>query len=137
MPIRPFSIMPRQYRTDDELDLMKYHQRQQNEAKLWSRKEHARYRQPARQRLLRSAELQDDFVLNRERKQPPANKARQQEDNRQQRSEEHTSELQSLMRISYAVFCLTKKNINHKPRDMPHQTHSKTTNNSRQDTKSQ
>src|SRR3546814_7906757 len=29
------------------------------------------------------------------------------------RSEEHTSELQSLMRISYAVFCLTKKNITH------------------------
>src|SRR3546814_6811545 len=28
---------------------------------------------------------------------------------RQQRSEEHTSELQSLMRISYAVFCLKKK----------------------------
>src|SRR3546814_3959263 len=28
----------------------------------------------------------------------------------QERSEEHTSELQSLMRISYAVFCLTKKN---------------------------
>src|SRR3546814_3910261 len=27
-----------------------------------------------------------------------------------ERSEEHTSELQSLMRISYAVFCLTKKN---------------------------
>src|SRR3546814_4747402 len=27
----------------------------------------------------------------------------------QERSEEHTSELQSLMRISYAVFCLTKK----------------------------
>src|SRR3546814_6536500 len=27
------------------------------------------------------------------------------------RSEEHTSELQSLMRISYAVFCLTKKKI--------------------------
>src|SRR3546814_8649249 len=41
------------------------------------------------------------------------------------RSEEHTSELQSLMRISYAVFCLKKKkkrqsetnrtNTNHKP----------------------
>src|SRR3546814_7821037 len=30
------------------------------------------------------------------------------------RSEEHTSELQSLMRISYAVFCLTKKTTNHK-----------------------
>src|SRR3546814_6456133 len=28
-----------------------------------------------------------------------------------QRSEEHTSELQSLMRISYAVFCLKQKNI--------------------------
>src|SRR3546814_4087280 len=30
------------------------------------------------------------------------------------RSEEHTSELQSLMRISYAVFCLKKKNKNKK-----------------------
>src|SRR3546814_2529080 len=29
---------------------------------------------------------------------------------RPDRSEEHTSELQSLMRISYAVFCLKKKN---------------------------
>src|SRR3546814_4657303 len=29
---------------------------------------------------------------------------------RDDRSEEHTSELQSLMRISYAVFCLKKKN---------------------------
>src|SRR3546814_7386351 len=29
------------------------------------------------------------------------------------RSEEHTSELQSLMRISYAVFCLKKKKIKH------------------------
>src|SRR3546814_7695386 len=29
-----------------------------------------------------------------------------------ERSEEHTSELQSLMRISYAVFCLKKKNSN-------------------------
>src|SRR3546814_1767998 len=28
------------------------------------------------------------------------------------RSEEHTSELQSLMRISYAVFCLKKKKLN-------------------------
>src|SRR3546814_3746130 len=30
------------------------------------------------------------------------------------RSEEHTSELQSLMRISYAVFCLKKKNAQDK-----------------------
>src|SRR3546814_5005448 len=31
------------------------------------------------------------------------------EDQKKSRSEEHTSELQSLMRISYAVFCLKKK----------------------------
>src|SRR3546814_2942704 len=30
------------------------------------------------------------------------------------RSEEHTSELQSLMRISYAVFCLKKKKYKHR-----------------------
>src|SRR3546814_10586164 len=35
------------------------------------------------------------------------------------RSEEHTSELQSLMRISYAVFCLKKKNI-----EIVHTSHS-------------
>src|SRR3546814_3472381 len=34
------------------------------------------------------------------------------------RSEEHTSELQSLMRISYAVLCLKKKNIEHNIYDM-------------------
>src|SRR3546814_10917720 len=33
------------------------------------------------------------------------------------RSEEHTSELQSLMRISYAVFCLKKNNKSHKLTD--------------------
>src|SRR3546814_1775066 len=37
-----------------------------------------------------------------------------------ERSEEHTSELQSLMRISYAVFCLKKKNRNH---PLPRQSH--------------
>src|SRR3546814_6379900 len=36
------------------------------------------------------------------------------------RSEEHTSELQSLMRISYAVFCLNKKQI--KPTKTGHHT---------------
>src|SRR3546814_4558657 len=35
------------------------------------------------------------------------------------RTEEHTSELQSLMRTSYAVFCLNKKNI-HKPTYSPY-----------------
>src|SRR3546814_6357308 len=39
------------------------------------------------------------------------------------RSEEHTSELQSLMRISYAVFCLKKKTIKtHQQRQQPHTT---------------
>src|SRR3546814_8516664 len=33
--------------------------------------------------------------------------------NFEDRSEEHTSDLQSLMRISYAVFCLKKKNNKH------------------------
>src|SRR3546814_8933040 len=36
--------------------------------------------------------------------------ARAAEQERGERSEEHTSELQSLMRISYAVFCLKKNN---------------------------
>src|SRR3546814_2057932 len=35
-------------------------------------------------------------------------------EDRRLRSEEHTSELQSLMRISYAVFCLKKKKNNNK-----------------------
>src|SRR3546814_2050334 len=40
------------------------------------------------------------------------------------RSEEHTSELQSLMRISYAVFCLKKKktHINHENLNLHHST---------------
>src|SRR3546814_4396933 len=36
-----------------------------------------------------------------------------------ERSEEHTSELQSLMRISFAVFCL-KKRINNQPSTITH-----------------
>src|SRR3546814_7865559 len=39
---------------------------------------------------------------------------------RDRRSEEHTSELQSLMRISYAVFCLKKKNENTKSKKHAH-----------------
>src|SRR3546814_7691111 len=38
------------------------------------------------------------------------------------RSEEHTSELQSLMRISYAVFCLKKKTKIHKQETMQAET---------------
>src|SRR3546814_4944045 len=39
-----------------------------------------------------------------------------------ERSEEHTSELQSLMRISYAVFCLKKKNNKPQKNQTPVQT---------------
>src|SRR3546814_5021727 len=39
---------------------------------------------------------------------------------RRARSEEHTSELQSLMRISYAVFCLKKKKITNRPHNTLH-----------------
>src|SRR3546814_6568408 len=39
------------------------------------------------------------------------------------RSEEHTSELQSLMRISYAVFCLKKKTQHHHSSYMTLTTH--------------
>src|SRR3546814_9968005 len=37
------------------------------------------------------------------------------------RSEEHTSELQSLMRISYAVFCLKKKNNRQRQTKIPNE----------------
>src|SRR3546814_4911142 len=39
------------------------------------------------------------------------------------RSEEHTSELQSLMRISYAVFCLKKKKTDHNQTLVPYVIH--------------
>src|SRR3546814_9043352 len=42
---------------------------------------------------------------------------------RKGRSEEHTSELQSLMRISYAVFCLKKKKQDHKYKAQSHPLH--------------
>src|SRR3546814_5401218 len=43
------------------------------------------------------------------------------------RSEEHTSELQSLMRISYAVFCLKKKNKNRQKSSTQQHIHDHTT----------
>src|SRR3546814_4129685 len=55
-------------------------------------------------------------------------------DPRSMRSEEHTSELQSLMRISYAVFCLKKKKKQTPPINMPiqryqsHHTHTQSYN---------
>src|SRR3546814_3908719 len=54
------------------------------------------------------------------RRHGPAGKRRQWQQRR--RSEEHTSELQSLMRISYAVFCLKKKKLTN---TLTAQTHNK------------
>src|SRR3546814_13105274 len=48
----------------------------------------------------------DDRKANRRKTNRQTHQAREKETDR---SEEHTSELQSLMRISYAVFCLKKK----------------------------
>src|SRR3546814_5505854 len=50
---------------------------------------------------------------------------------RRTRSEEHTSELQSLMRISYAVFCLKKKKHNSEPTPQQHTNYHRTKNNSK------
>src|SRR3546814_3188222 len=56
------------------------------------------------------------------------------------RSEEHTSELQSLMRISYAVFCLKKKKKNriiNKTQSKKNKKHAKHTNSHEKKTKKQ
>src|SRR3546814_3318183 len=67
-------------------------------------------RDPARRRARRNA---DAIVLAKEDQRHGRTLIRR------PRSEEHTSELQSLMRISYAVFCLKKK----KTTDPPTPTH--------------
>src|SRR3546814_3509524 len=56
--------------------------------------------------LRRRPDRQRDDRLSRRRRMPDAGGL----SDHCRRSEEHTSELQSLMRISYAVFCLKKKN---------------------------
>src|SRR3546814_1077924 len=48
-------------------------------------------------------------VMRADRMQAQVDEDQRVRDARKHRSEEHTSELQSLMRISYAVFCLKKK----------------------------
>src|SRR3546814_5406450 len=68
------------------------------------RRDHAAGRAPADadHRLSAAQRLEPDSAMLRHRPTPPSG----------HRSEEHTSELQSLMRISYAVFCLKKKKPN-------------------------
>src|SRR3546814_3250064 len=56
--------------------------------------------------------LADFVILDKNPLTTPVDAIKDIEDQGRQRSEEHTSELQSLMRISYAVFCLKKKNKN-------------------------
>src|SRR3546814_5178129 len=50
------------------------------------------------------------------------------------RSEEHTSELQSLMRISYAVFCLKKKKMTTRPKQKQIAQSNESQNNTQQKT---
>src|SRR3546814_5466290 len=65
-----------------------------------------------------AARMPDDKGGSRllERSGHPLHSRRHQQSSAIMRSEEHTSELQSLMRLSYAVLCLKKKthNLNHK-----------------------
>src|SRR3546814_2857181 len=61
------------------------------------------------QRLQRDAEIEIVAVKRATEILPIAAHGQSGSTDRAARSEEHTSELQSLMRISYAVFCLKKK----------------------------
>src|SRR3546814_1193603 len=106
-------------RANDKLNLMEQHQRQNDQADLGRSEQRARYGNPARQTLFRSAKDQNRFVLGGKSSKPGAQCRKHQDDDEQQyvqtrdqRSEEHKSELQSLMRNSYAVFCLKKKQTN-------------------------
>src|SRR3546814_6047906 len=65
-------------------------------------------RKPRGPRLFRSTDDRSPQWLRRRRHKPPC-LVRLHWRSELGRSEEHTSELQSLMRISYAVFCLKKK----------------------------
>src|SRR3546814_9635109 len=79
-----------------------------------------RFEREISQAALSAAQLRSDTLLPQNGADRPANwgrsasglgrKIEQLRTARGMRSEEHTSELQSLMRISYTVFCLTKKN---------------------------
>src|SRR3546814_7566779 len=67
------------------------------------------HHRPRRQRQLRRGGKPARRVGRAVAKPDAAKRQRPVECDRNPRSEEHTSELQSLMRISYAVFCLKKK----------------------------
>src|SRR3546814_10312755 len=77
----------------------------------------AQYPATHQQQARRQHRAAGDQIIGRpaERRQPDA---ADQQDDADRRSEEHTSELQSLMRISYAVFCLKKKRKTIKSKNM-------------------
>src|SRR3546814_10688774 len=70
------------------------------------------FRSPSRQSVQEWRPRSQNPLLSREPCRPVLCPPRQ-SSMRRCRSEEHTSELQSLMRISYAVFCLKKKKKKH------------------------
>src|SRR3546814_5467529 len=70
------------------------------------------------------AEKQAAALIDQARREGEAEKARIVAQAQQDRSEEHTSELQSLMRISYAVFCLQKTTKNDHKMSTLHTTQS-------------
>src|SRR3546814_6365065 len=63
---------------------------------------------------IRATDARGEVVLHIEASLQLDAQAEPQHGSKAARSEEHTSELQSLMRISYAVFCLTKNKIQHR-----------------------
>src|SRR3546814_8974692 len=62
--------------------------------------------------VMKEENLMEDNVMTSGRSKSSANEHSQVVSGGDERSEEHTSELQSLMRSSYAVFCLKKKTQN-------------------------
>src|SRR3546814_4131323 len=73
---------------------------------------HFTYGKPDTLAALKSVPDADGFSDEGRRHSPLRSLARTIPADEERRSEEHTSELQSLMRISYAVFCLKKKKKN-------------------------
>src|SRR3546814_1570198 len=72
------------------------------------RQDHKRHQCKARDRI--------DFLCRHAFEDGVGLRSQREKQRRHGRSEEHTSELQSLMRISYAVFCLKKKKVKTKSR---------------------
>src|SRR3546814_5918023 len=75
----------------------------------------------ARRRVTTPFKIAEDLLVRRHdgRKSSELGRHVAQRQSRLDRSEEHTSELQSLMRISYAVFCLKKKKTNNTINSQP------------------